>query len=131
MSTDEAADQSESESSDDADPEHPLAVTPRAKSNVPHRKSGKPPEASEERKKRKPGSDRRDRQGFGDGVERAACAHFRHRLPSDFPIQHRTGIAALVPRVVARRTSALLLCDCVHDGPHYWPDGEPAEQSGD
>jgi hypothetical protein len=129
MSSDELADQTEPSSTDDSDPKHPQAVALRAKGNLPNRRGGKPPEGSEERKKRKPGGDRRDRQGFGDGIERAACTHFRHRLPPDFPVQHRTGIAALVPRIVARRTSALLLCDCVHDGPHYWPDGDLAEES--
>jgi hypothetical protein len=36
-----------------------------------------------------------------------------------------------VPRIVARRTAAILLCDCIHEGPHYWPDGELVEESGD
>ena len=130
MSTDELADQSEPSSSDDPAQKHPLAVAARPKGTAQNRKGGKSQEPSDERKKRNPTGERRDRQGFGDGIERATCSHYRHHLPPDFPVQHRTGIAALVPRVVARRTSALLLCDCVHEGPHSWPDGELAEESG-
>jgi hypothetical protein len=64
--------------------------------------------------------------GFGDGIERAYCLGHRHLLPPAFPVQHRTGVAALVPVIVSRRPDAVLLCDCEHDGPHSWPDGEIA-----
>src|SRR5215216_3649030 len=130
MSTDDSPDDSAATNSDSPGSEHPMAIAPKPKGTTQSRKGGRPSEASDERKKRKPGGERRDRQGFGDGVERAACSSYRHRLPPDFPVQHRTGIAALVPRVVARRTSAVLLCDCIHEGPHYWPDGDLAEDSG-
>jgi len=62
--------------------------------------------------------------GFGDGVERAFCLSMCHVPPPAFPVQHRTGVAALAPTVVARRPDAILLCDCEHEGPHSWPDGE-------
>lgn len=64
--------------------------------------------------------------GFGDGIERAFCLALGHVPPPAFPVQHRTGVAALRPAVVARRANAILLCDCEHEGPHSWPDGEVA-----
>ncbi len=97
---------------------------PRPKSGQ-NRRGGRPPEGSDDRRRRKPQSgDRRAMSGFGDGIERAFCLSLRHRPPPDFPVQHRTGVAALVPAVVARRPEAVLLCDCVHEGPHSWPDGD-------
>ena len=98
---------------------------PRAKSGQNRRGGGRPAEGGDDRRRRKSQvGERRASSGFGDGVERAFCLALRHRPPPDFPVQHRTGIAALVPTVVARRSEAVLLCDCVHEGPHSWPDGE-------
>ena len=131
MLTDEVPVPAASSDADTPAPDHPLAVSAHQKTGGPNRKSTRPAEPIDERKKRKPGGERRDRQGFGDGLERAACTYLRHHLPAHFPVQHRTGVAALVPRVVARRTSAVLLCDCVHTGPHYWPDGDEADESED
>jgi hypothetical protein len=90
-----------------------------------NRRGGRPSEGSDDRRRRKSqNGDRRAISGFGDGVERAFCLSLRHRPPPDFPVQHRTGVAALVPTIVARRPEAVLLCDCVHEGPHAWPDGD-------
>jgi hypothetical protein len=68
----------------------------------------------------------RRRPGFDDGIERAYCLLRGHVPPPDFPVQHRLGVATLRTVVVGRRPDALLLCDAEHDGPHRWPDGEPA-----
>ncbi len=68
----------------------------------------------------------RRRSGFDDGIERAYCLLRGHVPPPDFPIQHRHGVATRRLEVVARRPAALLLCDLDHEGPHRWPDGEPA-----
>lgn len=62
--------------------------------------------------------------GWGDGVERFACARDGDRLPSTFPVESRTGVATIPATVVARRAGALLLCRFTHGGPHQWPDGE-------
>lgn len=105
------------------------AVSSRLKGTSNLRKGNRSSDGADGGRKRKSGSDRRDRYSFSDGVERAACTQYRHRLPPDFPVEHRTGIAALVPRIVARRTAAVLLCDCVHDGPHSWPDGDLVDET--
>jgi hypothetical protein len=98
----------------------------RSKSSQ-NRRGGRATDGSDERRRRKPsGNDRRGMSGFGDGVERAFCLGVRHRPPPGFPVQHRTGVAAIVPTIVARRPEAVLLCDCSHDGPHAWPDGDLA-----
>lgn len=67
--------------------------------------------------------------GWGDGIDRFACARDVHRLPPTFPVEARTGAAAILATVVARRPDALLLCTFTHGGPHRWPDGEEAEPS--
>jgi hypothetical protein len=131
MSSDELVEHIATTSTDATPTEPPSAAAARSRGNPQNRRGGRPNEGSDERKKRKPGGDRRDRQGFSDGIERAACSHYHHRLPPDFPVQHRTGVAALVPRVVARRTSAILLCDCVHEGPHSWPNGDLVEDASE
>ena len=69
--------------------------------------------------------------GFNDGLDHAVCLARGHVPPPDFPVQHRTGVATLRRRVVARRPDALLLCDGEHQGPHRWPDGEIAPEEGD
>ena len=74
---------------------------------------------------RRRGGERRSYAGFGDGVERAFCANFRHLPPPGFPVQHRGGAATLRPVLVARREDAMLFCDGAHPGAHRWPDGEP------
>ncbi len=67
--------------------------------------------------------------GWGDGIERAFCGYCEHLLPADFPVHSRHGVATIVPRVVARRPEALLLCTFDHAGPHIWPDGELTEDA--
>jgi hypothetical protein len=97
---------------------------PRSKSGQ-NRRSGRQSEGGDDRRRRKSsGGERRATSGYGDGVERAFCLSLRHLPPPGFPVQHRAGVAAIVPTVVARRPEAVLLCDCVHQGPHAWPDGD-------
>ena len=48
---------------------------------------------------------------------------------SDWPVNHRSGLAVAPMREVARRTGEILLCDGLHAGECIWPDGEPAGSS--
>ncbi|MEA2582219.1 MAG: hypothetical protein QOF33_304 [Thermomicrobiales bacterium] len=99
----------------------------RPKGGNQSRRGSRPPEGADDRRRRKPsGGERRATAGYEDGIERAFCLSLRHLPPPAFPVQHRTGVAALTPVVVARRLDSALLCDCEHDGPHSWPDGEIA-----
>ncbi len=114
----------------DADPESHAAAqanpSQRATKNQPRKAS--PSHESDERRKRKAQpTPRVALSGFGDGIERAYCAHFRPALPAAFPVQHRTGLATIPPVVVDRRPTALLLCNCLHRGPHSWPNGDPVD----
>ena len=68
--------------------------------------------------------------GFGDDLDRAFCTAYQHEPPRGFPVQHRTGVATRRSLVVARRPTALLLCDGAHTGFHYWPNGEKAGDEG-
>jgi hypothetical protein len=103
---------------------------PRAKGGS-NKRGGRSQDSSEDRRRRKlQGSDKRAMSGFGDGIERAFCTSLRRRLPPAFPVQHRTGLAVILPAVVARRSHSILLCDCEHDGPHSWPDGETVDVAG-
>ncbi len=86
--------------------------------------AGPSPQRSDEPKRRRPTAAERRFAGFGDEIERAWCAARDHRLPPDFPVHRRQGIATLAMRPVARRPEAILLCDSAHAGPHRWPDGD-------
>lgn len=109
---------------------HPLAPAGNAghraaKSQT--RRASRQSEGEERRKRKIQPPARSPLSGYGDGIERAYCAHFRHDLPTAFPVQHRTGLATIPPVVVDRRPTALLLCNCLHRGPHSWPNGDPVD----
>ena len=74
--------------------------------------------------RQRPRNDRNAMSGFGDGIERAFCIGIVASPPRSFPAQHRSGLAVLTPVVVAREESSMLYCDCEHDGPHIWPNGD-------
>ncbi len=106
-----------------ASAENPVHRTAKSQSRRASRQS-----EGEDRRKRKAQAPARSAlSGYGDGIERAYCAHFWHELPAAFPVQHRTGLATIPPVVVDRRPSALLLCNCLHRGPHSWPNGDPVD----
>lgn len=73
--------------------------------------------------RRRRGGERRF-AGWGDGVERLACARNAAHPAAGFPVESRTGSAVIPLTVVARRTDAILLCTFDHAGDHMWPDGE-------
>lgn len=61
------------------------------------------------------------------------CQFHRVHLPDRYPVQPRPEMAAHPPLVVAMRHGETLLCNCEHDGPHLWPDGDevyPDEPGG-
>ncbi len=88
------------------------------------RSRGPSPDGSTDRRRRRGGGgERRQGAGFGDEVERAFCAHFRHTMPQTFPVQHRHNLATRKAVMVARRDDMILYCDSVHSGGHAWPDG--------
>ena len=47
-------------------------------------------------------------------------------IPTSWPVTSRTGVAVLRLVVVDRRGDERLVCDCLHDGPHFWPEDEPS-----
>jgi len=95
--------------------------------NDPRPPAPEPDGSMDRRRKRAGGGERRQGAGFGDEVERAFCAHFRHAIPETFPVQHRQNLATKKALVVARRDGMILYCDDVHPGDHAWPDGTAAD----
>lgn len=87
-------------------------------------------EAKDDRRRRKPPGAGRAQEGFGDDLDRVFCASYRRHLPSAFPVQERTGVAVRPVREVGRRAGAVLLCDCAHDGPCFWPGESSPLQRG-
>ncbi len=83
-----------------------------------------PPRPDEGRRKK--GSPAARYAGWGDGIERVACARLAHSPPPGFPVTPRVGVAILPLRQVATRPGAVLLCDDSHPGPHLWADWDPA-----
>ena len=75
----------------------------------------------------RPKNDRNSMSVFADGVERAFCTEMNSLLPAAWPVQHRTGLAVIPPIVIARLQDKMLLCDCQHNGPHVWPNGDVAD----
>lgn len=57
-------------------------------------------------------------------INASYCLFHRVRLPDRYPVQPRPEMAARAPLVVGMRGEEMLLCNCEHDGPHLWPDGE-------
>lgn len=47
-------------------------------------------------------------------------------VPSEWPVGSRDHVAVAKLQVVDQRDDTVLVCDCLHDGPHFWPDDEPA-----
>jgi hypothetical protein len=47
-------------------------------------------------------------------------------IPTDWPVASRAQVAVAKLMVVDRRDEDVLVCDCLHDGPHFWPEDEPA-----
>ena len=99
-------------------------------SNVPGGAPKRPPQDT----RRKRANEQRY-AGWGDGIERVACARAKQLLPQTFPVASHSGAATIPATIVARRSDALLLCTFSHHGPHSWPDGElvdegPATVSG-
>jgi hypothetical protein len=52
------------------------------------------------------------------------CQFYRVRLPDRYPVQPRPEMAVREPVVVAQRGEESLLCNCEHDPPHLWPNGD-------
>jgi len=50
--------------------------------------------------------------------EQAVCVATTSIFVETFPFQHRHGIATVRLQEVRRFGAAILLCDCLHDGPH-------------
>lgn len=95
-----------------------------APASVPPEPWAGPPRPDEGRRKK--GSPAARYAGWGDGIERVACARLSHTPPPGFPVTPRPGVATLPLRHVAVRPDAVLLCDDSHTGPHLWADWDPA-----
>lgn len=54
------------------------------------------------------------------------CVRAVVEIPVEWPVASRRGVATAAVVEVDRRGEERLLCDCLHDGPHFWPDVEPA-----
>jgi hypothetical protein len=57
-------------------------------------------------------------------IQRGYCRLHRVALPNRYPVQPRPDLTVRRPLVVATRPGEELLCNCEHDGPHLWPDGD-------
>ncbi|HUG16931.1 MAG TPA: hypothetical protein VMM78_18125 [Thermomicrobiales bacterium] len=55
---------------------------------------------------------------------RGYCQSYRRLLPDRFPVHPRGEMATFSPPVVARRDGEELVCDCLHDSVHIWPNGD-------
>jgi len=111
-----------------ADGETTLPV-PRGSARPRDEQSGaagsSPPRPPSDTRRKRPSEGRY--AGWRDGLEREFCAHAERLLPTTFPVASHTGVATIAMAVVARRSSALLLCTYSHCGAHAWPDGEIVE----
>lgn len=54
------------------------------------------------------------------------CVRSVVAVPDTWPVASRTGIATAALVEVDRRGDERLVCDGLHDGPHFWPDVEPS-----
>lgn len=76
---------------------------------------------------RKPGGSRKGAYKFEDQLEHAVCQLVTHQAPKGFPAVGRNELATMPPVEVARTESMVLLCDHMHEGPHFWPNGDEVE----
>lgn len=60
------------------------------------------------------------------GMPQMRCVRMTVMIPTDWPVASRDHIAVAKLQIVDRRDDAVLVCDGLHDGPHFWPDVEPA-----
>ena len=81
-----------------------------------------------ERSPRRSGGQRAS-SGFADGQDRFVCEQGLRMFQSEWPVNHRSGVAVAPMREVARRAGEILLCDGLHAGECVWPDGELAGSS--
>lgn len=93
------------------------------------RQNGRNPESDDRSKRKSQPAQRAAIVGFGDGIERAICARFQPAFATGFPAHHRTGVATISPVIVDRRPTAILLCNSLHEGPHFWPNGDPVDDT--
>lgn len=54
------------------------------------------------------------------------CVRMAVVVPTTWPVASRRHVAVARLRIVDRRDDAVLMCDGLHDGPHFWPDDEPS-----
>lgn len=54
------------------------------------------------------------------------CARATVTVPTAWPVASREGLATALLIEVDRRGDERLVCDGLHDGPHFWPDVEPS-----
>jgi len=71
-------------------------------SNVPGGAPKRPPQDT----RRKRANEQRY-AGWGDGIERVACARAKQLLPQTFPVASHSGAATIPATIVARRSDAL------------------------
>ena len=82
---------------------------------------------SKTHRNRRQGGVKRSAYRFEDQLEHAICQLVKHWSPRGFPATSRPELATSPPVVVARTETAVLLCDGLHEGPHFWPNGDQLE----
>lgn len=102
-------------------------AAPRPRPEPGHSAAGSPPRAAPDGRRKRPAEGRYT--GWGDGLDRVACARAERILPTSFPVASHPGAATIAMAIVARRPDALLLCGFSHCGAHVWPDGEIVEDA--
>lgn len=70
------------------------------------------------------GGGRRGVYRFDDQLEHAICQSVTHRAPQGFPATARSELATMRQIEVARTDSSILICDGLHEGNHFWPNGD-------
>lgn len=69
------------------------------------------------------------RSSFEDGLDRQVCLARMPGYPSNWPVNHRPGLAVQRLMEVSRTAESLLLCDLSHEGPCIWPGYLGSESS--
>jgi hypothetical protein len=75
---------------------------------------------------RRPPARRRGGRVMQSGPPAVRCVRAIVSVPIEWPVRSRQGVATAKMIEVDRRDDERLVCDCLHDGPHFWPDVEPA-----